>query len=234
MASASHGGAIPVPGGIFDDPDLFQQERTLQRSDNITDHALHRFRSEYADIRITKDDIFDYIYGVLHASDYRNRFANDLAKGLPRIPFAPDFRAFADAGAVLAELHLNYEQDDFPEYELEIVSTAERELYPSDFRLGTASMRFADRQTRDTLVVNDRVQLAGIPREAHRYVVNGRTPLEWLMTYYRIKTDRHSGIVNDANGWFDDPRDLVMAIRRIVYLSIETARIVDGLPSALT
>ena len=174
------------------------------------------------------------MYGVLHSPHYRERFANDLAKGLPRIPFAPDFRTFADAGAELAELHLAYEDDDFPEHPLEIVSTTGRTLRPDDFRLGTRRMRFADKKARDTLIVNDRVQLSGIPPEAHRYVVNGRTPLEWLIWYYFVKTDKRSGIVNDANGWFDDPRDLVTAIQRIIYLSVETARIVVGLPDPLT
>lgn len=91
-------------------------------------------------------------------------------------------------------------------------------------------MRFADKNVRDTLIVNDRVRLSGIPPDAHRYVVNGRTPLEWLTFYYYVRTDKRSGIVNDANDWFDDSRDLVTAIGRIIYLSVETARIVDGLP----
>ena len=213
--------------------DLLTGHHDLVRIDNISETALRRFRVEYGDRSITGDDIFDYVYGVLHSPQYRNHFANDLAKGLPRIPFALDFRAFADAGAVLAELHLNYEDADFPEHPLEVVSSTGLPLKPSDFRLGTRPMRFADKERRDTLIVNDRVQLAGIPPEAHRYVVNGRTPLEWLNYYYKAATDKRSGIVNDANEWFRDPRDLVTTIRRIVYLSVETARIVDGLPDPL-
>ena len=114
-----------------------------------------------------------------------------------------------------------------------VVYTVRQALKSSDYRLGTRPMRFADKERRDTLIVNDRVQLAGIPPEAHRYVVNGRTPLEWLNYYYKTATDKRSGIVNDANEWFSDPRDLVTTIQRLVYLSIETARIVDGLPNPL-
>lgn len=77
------------------------------------------------------------------------------------------------------------------------------------------------------------VRLTGIPPEAHRYVVNGRTPLEWLMFYYKVATDNRSGIVNDANEWFADPRDLVTTIQRVVYLSVETVRIVGELPETL-
>ena len=164
--------------------DLLASDRDLVRIDNISETALRRFRVEYGDRSITGDDIFDYVYGVLHSPHYRDRFTNDLAKGLPRIPFAPTFRAFADAGAVLAELHLRYEDDDFPEHPLEVVSSTGRPLMPGDYRLGVRPMRFADKKRRDTLIVNDSVQLAGIPSEAHRYVVNGRTPLEWLIYYW--------------------------------------------------
>ena len=212
---------------------LLTGDQDLVKVDNIPETALRRFRVEYSDPSITRDDIFDYVYGVIHSSHYRDRFANDLAKGLPRIPFALDFRAFADAGAVLAGLHLNYEDGDFPEYPLEVTSSTGRPLTPDDYRLGTRPMRFADKGRRATLIVNNRVQLTGIPRESHRYIVNGRTPLEWLIFYYKTATDKRSGIVNDANEWFADPRDLVTTIQRIVYLSIETARIVDGLPDPL-
>ena len=113
-----------------------------------------------------------------------------------------------------------------------VISSAGHPLLRDDYRLGTRPMRFADK-SRATLIVNDRVSLTGIPPEANRYVVNGRTPLEWLMYYYKTATDKRSGIVNDANEWFADPRDLVTTIQRIVYLSVETAKIVDGLPNPL-
>ena len=97
---------------------------------------------------------------------------------------------------------------------------------PEHFRIGTRKMRFADKE-KTTLIVNDHVRLSGIPAEAHRYVVNGRTPLEWFIDRYYIRTDKGSGITNDPNGWFDDPRDLLAAIRRIVHVSVETVRIVE-------
>ncbi len=216
-----------------DQGDLLAGEQDLVRIDNIPDTALRRFRVEYGDASITKDAVFDYVYGVLHSPHYCDHFANDLTKGLPRIPFAPDFRTFADAGDALAELHLRYEDDDFPEHALEIVSSTGRPLRRDDYLLGPRPMRFADKAQRDTLIVNDRVSLKGIPRDAHRYVVNGRTPLEWLVFYYKTATDSRSGIMNDANKWFSDPRDLVTAMRRIIHLSVETMRLVDALPDPL-
>ncbi len=201
---------------------------SVERVDNITDHALHTFREHYGDESITKDAIFDYVYGMLHAREYGTRFANDLSKGLPRIPFAPDFRAFERAGRDLAVLHLEYETCD--EYPLELVTAGSEPLQSEHYRLTTRAMRYADKE-RTELIVNDHVRLRGIPAEAHEYEVNGRSPLGWFIDRYRIKQDRRSGIVNDPNGWFEKPEDLIPAIRRIVHVSVETVRIVAGLPT---
>ena len=197
------------------------------RIDNISDTALHAFCDHYGDDTITKDAIFDYVYGILHAPRYREEFANDLSKMIPRIPFAPDFHIFAEAGALLASLHLNYETCE--QYPLELVFAHDGDPQPYHFRLGTRAMRFDDEKT--TLIINEHIRLSGIPKEAHRYVVNGRTPLEWFIDRYYIKKDPDSGIVNDPNGWFMDPRDLITAIERIVYVSVESARIIEGLPA---
>ena len=198
-----------------------------ERRDNIPPAAVRRFRERYRDEGITADDIFDYAYGVLHAPGYRERFVNDLAKELPRVPFAPDFRAFAAAGRELAALHLGYR--DCAEHPLELAFPGPGDPAPERFRLGPGPMRFADAD-RSELIVNDFVRLRGIPPEAHRYEVNGRTPLGWFLDRYRITRDRGSGIGNDPNDAFADPRDLVRAIRRIVHLSVETVRIVEALP----
>ena len=192
-----------------------------ERIDNISDGTLFAFRSRYGGgvSAVTKDDIFYYVYGVLHSPEYRRRYANDLSKMLPRVPMAPDFHAFASAGRELAELHLNYETCD--EYPLE-VHLHRRDLsdtsglQASDCRI-EKNMKFADKEKKDALIVNSRLTLAGIPSEAHEYVVNGRSPLEWLINRYQVKTDARSGIVNDANAWFaDDPTGLVSAIQRAV------------------
>ena len=199
---------------------------TLDKVDNVTETTLRTFRVHYKDREITKNAIFDYIYGVLHAPDFRARFANDLAKELPRIPFTADFRAFADAGRALARLHLGYEA--CRRHPLQVESTARDAA--ARFRLGTRKMRYLDAE-RSTLAINDLTKLHGIPPEAHRYEVNGRTPLDWLIDRYHIAQDKQSGIVNDPNEWFAKPDDLLAAIRRVVHVSVETARIVESLPA---
>lgn len=202
-------------------------ETELERVDNITDTALRAFRVRYGDSAITKDAIFDYVYGVLHSPVWRERFANDLTKELPRIPFADDFHAFADAGASLTELHLGYET--CREHPLELCFAGEGEPRSEHFRLGPKAMKLEDGGA--ALRVNEHVRLTGIPADAHRYKVNGRTPLGWFIDRYKITRDKRSGIVNDPNGWFEAPRDLIAATRRIVHVSVETVRIVEGLPA---
>ena len=170
---------------------------------------------------------FDYVYGVLHAPDWRRRFANDLAKELPRIPFAADFRAFARAGRDLAALHLGYETG--PEYPLELEFSGLGPPQPAHFRLGPSRMRFAD-PARTALRINEHITLRNIPAEAHRYTVNGRTPLEWLIDRYRITRDPQSALVNDPNAWFATPQALIPTIRRAVRVAVDTAKIVATLP----
>ena len=218
----------PKPADTLDRSQTFEDiDDVSGRIDNMSDTAVGVFREHYHNEEITKDAIFDYVYGILHAQSYREAFANNLSKELARIPFAPDFYAFTEAGKTLGELHLGYERCE--RYSLEVVFAHEGEPYPRHFRLTEKAMRFADDE-KTTLRINEHVSLSGIPAEAHRYVVNGRTPLEWYIDRYRIKKDKESGIVNDPNGWFEDPRDLVAAIERIVHVSVESTRIIERLP----
>ena len=238
-ASASPDGGSVDAGGVFGDAGLFPDHGEESpdgggRIDNISDAALRRFQAHYRDAEITKDDLFDYVYGILHAPDFRQAFKNALSKELARIPMAEDFHAFAAAGRSLGDLHVGYEI--CPEFPLGLEHPGDGPLSPGLLRLGAKPMRFAGKRgetDRSVLVVNDHVRLTGIPDEAHDYIVNGRTPLEWFIDRYRVTTDRKSGILNDANTWFEKPEDLIAAMRRIVHVSVETSRIVRSLPASL-
>ena len=190
------------------------------RRENITDWALDRFRAHYGDDTITKWDIFYYVYGLLHHPTYRDHYQANLKRDLPRIPFAPDFRAFAEAGARLATIHVGYEEQ--PEYRLRQVETPG---VPLDWRV--EKMRLSRDKTQ--LRYNDFLTLDGIPAAAFGYRLGNRSALEWVIDQYRVKTDKRSGIVNDPNRG-DDPEYIVQLIGKVISVSLETVGIVEGLP----
>ncbi len=146
---------------------------------------------------------------------------------------APDFWAFSEAGRKLSHLHLNYE--NCPEHPLTEERNFTGEPRPEHYILSAKKMAFTDKNTKSALRVNEWFTLGNIPLQAHEYVVNGRTPLEWIIDRYRIKTDKASGIVHDPNKWFEETGDnIVSMIKRITYTSIETAKIIESLPTPFT
>ena len=202
-------------------PFYIYDEDGTNRRENITDWALENFRAHYGDDTITKWDIFNYTYGILHHPDYRERYAADLKRDLPHIPYAPDFWAFARAGAQLAELHVNYETQ--PQYPLTFVEDAAKQL---DFRV--ERMKFSKDKTR--LLYNDFLTLEGIPSSAFAYRLGPYSALEWVVNQYRVKQERRSGIVNNPND-AEVPRYIVELIGSVITVSLETVEIVEGLPA---
>ena len=191
------------------------------RRENITEWALSQFRKHYADASISKWDIFYYVYGLLHHPGYREKFAGNLKRELPRLPFAPDFRAFAAAGKQLARLHLEYES--LEPYDLQW-------LEADDVPLSQRVEHMKLSKDKTALVVNDSLTLAGIPPEVFAYRLGNRSALEWVIDQYRIKTDKRSGIRSDPNR-LDDEAYIVCLVGQVVRLSLETVSIVAGLPA---
>ncbi|MFE0361683.1 DEAD/DEAH box helicase [Streptomyces griseoaurantiacus] len=204
-----------------------------ERLDNISDAVLADYRKVYADAAITKDDIFYYTYGLLHSTEYRERFAADLKKSLPRIPTVRDFHGFANAGRELADLHINYERAKPYKGIVETV-TGDASAAPPNELYRVAKMKIPKikgQADRSTIVYNTRVKLTNIPEEAYRYQLGARSAIEWIIDRYQVKVDKASEIVNDPNDWSDDPRYIIDLLKRIVTVSLETMRIVDSLPS---
>ena len=219
-----------------------RKEKAYVRHDAITDEALRVFREAYpyaflgrykkdGGDELSKEDVFYYVYGILHSPEYRRRFASNLQKELPRIPLAADFAAFSRAGRALAELHLNYES-------VEPWGSIEEEGDSANPGR-TVKMRFGKcEKTKDNpkgvdrtvLHVSEGMALRGIPEEAYGYVVNGRPAIEWLMDRFQVRTDKASGIVNDPNEYSDDPRYIVDLVKSVVTVSMETLNIVNMLP----
>lgn len=196
------------------------------RLDAISDATLASYRARYTE-EVTKDDIFYYVYGILHSPEYQSRFAADLGKVIPRIPMAPDFFRFSGAGRQLAELHLGYEMaEPYPLLGLDADSTIPTSLLVQKMRFGKA----AGGQDRSVIIYNSHIALEGIPLEAYEYEVRGRSAIEWIMDRYQVREDKASGILSDPNAWSDDPRYILELVARMVRVSLETRDIVIGLP----
>ncbi|HEY9401368.1 MAG TPA: type ISP restriction/modification enzyme [Pyrinomonadaceae bacterium] len=208
-------------GGSQCFPFYTYNEDGANRRENITDWALEKFRAQYADGAITKWDIFHYVYALLHHPLYRERYAANLKRELPRVPFAPDFHAFARAGARLAEIHVNYERaDEYPLGRLEQKGVA------LDWRV--ERMRLS--KDKRSLVYNEFLTLDGIPPEVYEYRLGNRSALEWVVDQYQVKIDKRSGITNDPNR-ADDPEYIVRLVGQVVAVSLETVKIVGELPA---
>jgi predicted helicase len=196
------------------------------KADNITDECLVDFQSVYGK-QLTKDDIFFYVYGLLHSPDYRQRFESDLRKGLPRIMKVADFKGFSKAGRELSELHMQYETSD--EYPLTEDSLPKAKSEVVKMRFGKSG----GKEDKSKLVLNETLTLHGIPEKAFEYKIGSRSPIEWLVERYVRKIDKDTGLLVDANAWGLERSQedyLVSLIKRVVNVSVETVQIVEKLP----
>ena len=209
-----------------------------RRVDNITDATLAAYRAHYADAAISKEDIFFYVYALLHHPEYRERYEADLKKMLPHIPRAAGFRTYASVGRKLADLHVNYEQvEPWVSVQEEASLHAPEDAW-QHYRIGTSKMSFPKlgRKEKDytRLEYNEYVTLVGIPEQAQHYTISGRSPLDWVIDRYYVKTDKDSGIVNDPNAFLREqgrPNAVVDLIKRLVTVSVRTQELVASLPT---
>ena len=223
--------------------DLFNQgaEKPMNRyvrKDGVTDWILNSARKQYG-YKVTKEDIFYYVYGLLHSPDYRTTFATDLKKSLPRLPLvekADDFWAFSKAGRALANLHLNYETIE--PYGKCVIVHAPLTTKGDSINYHVEKMRFGkiDSKIADKSIIhyNHAITIEGIPAEAYEYVVNGKSAIEWVMERYAITTDKKSGITNDPNDWareHNDEKYILNLLLQVINVSVQTVEIVKGLPN---
>lgn len=197
------------------------------RHDGVTDFIHQQAKEKYGH-KITKEDIFYYVYGILHCEDYRTKFATDLKKMLPRIPLVDitdDFWAFSNAGRDLAKLHLNYE-DHAP---LSSVKVSGEES--GNFKV--AKMKFKSKEDKSEIIYNDSIKVSNIPAEAYEYVVNGKSAIEWILDRYQVTINKDSQIKNDPNDWAEEhnqPRYILDLLLSVISLSVATVKIVKSLP----
>lgn len=236
--------------------ELFGQEEGESkyiRHDGVSDWILKEVRSRYGNLTsISKEDIFYYVYGLLHSEEYRTRFADDLRKSLPRIPIVDkvaDFVAFNKAGRALAELHLNYESVA-AHPEVKVIELGKKEDYIDEETGETVlngdafnyysveKMRFPSGQKAkdkpSTIIYNPHITLEHIPAVAYDYVVNGKSAIEWIMERYQVTIDKDSLIKNDPNDWSREhhqPRYILDLLLSVINVSVQTVAIVKGLPA---
>lgn len=220
---------------LFDIEDDVSSQSGYKEVDAISDEGLKAFTNTYAGEAISKEDLFYYIYGLLHSEDYKKRYGDNLSKELPRIPPVKkfsDFMSFSQAGRRLAELHLNYDTVEPYPVVIEGGSLLMSAAPASDYYV--TQMKFANKADKSIVTYNNKITIKDIPVEAYEYVVNGKPALEWVMERQSVSTNKDNGIVNDANLWaketVGDPAYPLMLFQRIVTVSLETMKIVNSLP----
>lgn len=229
---------------------LFVSENNsgLNRRDAITDEGLAHFQEAYPNNPLTREDVFYYVYGILHSEDYRTRFQHNLSKELPCIPRVKtfsDFKAFSDAGRKLADLHLNYE--DVEKYPAKFSGTLKHDgkdfINASSADFYVTKMKHPKKTDEETgkgiddltkIIYNGKITLEGIPEEAYDYVVNSKSAIAWVMERQAVTTHKASGIINDANDWaietMGNPKYPLELLQRVITVSLETMKIVNNLP----
>ena len=234
---------------------LFDEETNDDyiKRDGITDWILKEVRTRYGTRNITKEMIFYYVYGLLHSKDYRERFAADLKKSLPRIPIVEsldDFMDFYKAGKELADLHLNYETvAPYPDVvvhgDRHVPLTVKRDPVTGGYVQAPANdgaydyfrvvdkMRFKSKDDKSVIIYNGNITIENIPQKAYEYIVNGKSAIEWIVERYCISQDKKSLIKNDANDWAREhhkPRYILDLLLSVINVSVQTVDIVNNLP----
>lgn len=206
------------------------------RRENITDSTLESYQEFYKDSSLTKEDIFYYVYSLLHHPEYREQYKADLAKMLPRIPKVKGFSDFARVGRELADSHLRYEEAEPYAVEEKLsgdVPTNEAAQYEY---FSVKKMRFGAKKDKLTIVFNQNITLSGIPEEAYEYQVNGKSAIEWIMESYQVKIHKDSQITSDPNDYareVENPRYILNLLKRVITVSLETQKLVDTLPTLI-
>ena len=206
------------------------------RKSAISEPALENLRTRLGlGDALTADVLFNYVYGVLHVPGYRKRFAANLSKELARIPFPvkiADFWALVGAGEALGTMHCNY--DDVEPWELSFEKggwkAASDEV--SWFRVEKPMKHPGKDSTRVTY--NEHITVKDVPPQTQQYMVNGKPAVRWVMERQCVRTDKASGIVNDANRYaletMNDPSYPLKLLARVIRISVDTVQIVNGLP----
>jgi predicted helicase len=200
---------------------LFVYDNQQQRVENITIWGLVQFRKHYGDQKITREDIFHYTYAVLHHPAYRRKYALNLKREFPRLPFYEDFRQWAAWGRELMDLHINYETAK--PFKLKRVdaqaSPAPRTKLKAD-------------KTGGIIELDSETVLQGVPSAAWEYKLGNRSALEWILDQYKEKKPSDATIAEKFNTYrFADYKETVIdLLKRVCTVSVKTVEITNQMP----
>lgn len=200
---------------------FYQTIDTMDELDLGSETNISNFASEY--LSLPDEDIFFYVYGILHQIDFKERYTSNLNKELARVPLVKNKEKYVEIGKELADLHLNYE--NVPAYDG--VSIVFKSDNPS-FKV--KKMKHPKRGQLDTIIFNEDIVITDIPERAYEYVVNGKPAIEWIIDQYQVKKDKKSGIVDDPNEFSDNPKYIFNLLLSIINVSMQTMDLVESLP----
>jgi predicted helicase len=207
---------------------LFNVGSEDHRVEAISDWALNLFRKNYG-TKISKEDIFFYVYGVLSAPEFAKRFKSELRKEAIRVPLLREFAEYSDYGRKLADLILNYEKQSNNFVKVEIVqkNIDANKLYRVE------KMRFGKAGDKTTIVFNQFITIRDIPEDSYSYLVNGKSPLEWVMDRQLVKEDADSGITNDPNEFSEDPKYVLNLLLSVIAMTKKIIELQKTLPKLI-
>ncbi|GAA9458986.1 hypothetical protein UBN111_12050 [Helicobacter pylori] len=197
---------------------LYYYDDLGNRYNAISGYALNLFRRHYQDNAITEEEIFYYIYAILHHKGYLEKYKNSLTKEDPRIALSPDFRELSVFGKGLAELHLNYEKGEMHasvEYKT-LMNAEEKDYYD------------VEKMTKkgDRIHYNKNITITKIPKKAFEYVVNGKSAIDWVIEHYKKTTDKDSLIENNPNDYAGG-KYVFELLCRVITLSVKSVDLIE-------
>lgn len=225
-----------LAGDIPRDYEAIEKNNILPRSlvgpegeelDNVTDWAVRKFTKHYGSkTKITKDDIFAYVYAVLHDPIYRETYAINLKREFPRIPFYPDFHQWRDWGQTLLDLHIGYE--NVRPWKLKRIDT--EDVKAKKAGLSPKPKLKAEKDT-GQIILDSETTLSGIPPECWDYKLGNRSGLEWILDQYKEKKPRDPTVAEKFNTYrFADYKEHVIdLIKRVTRVSVETMAITEAM-----
>ncbi len=199
---------------------LYRYNSEGNRTDNITDWGLNQFRTHYQDDNITKENIFYYTYAVLHHPAYREKYALNLKREFPRLPFYEDFPQWVAWGKQLMDLHLNYET--VKKHPLKRIDKKWASNKANKPKLK------ADKEA-GKIQLDDITTLQGIPPKAWVYKLGNRSALEWILDQYQEKQPSDKTIAEKFNTYrfADHKESVIKLLQRVCTVSVETMRIIE-------